>query len=551
MPTGLDLLMNITPRPGIGKGRVGEPPPPPAGQVGVTIRVAIFFDGTKNNRSNTAKRLNDRRILQVKDHDAGSSYGNYYSNPAIHEFMNNRRDPAKHEISHYVEGIGTRNFVEGATVKDANGQEKKDKQGQPILVQDEDNGQDDTYGNGFGAGPTGIREKVNSGIEQLRIKIRAAYTPKREYIEKIVFDVFGFSRGAAAARHFIHRHNELWGPWPGQGAGKKRPELVINFVGLYDTVSSFAKDYEDGLSTVGGIYTGSANTDTVFCDDVKELGLNMGGVPKKVIHLTANDEHRQNFSLTNINSSLAAGVGFELTLPGVHSDIGGSYVEAGQGALNEEKRIVRSAAEKQQLVAEGWYTDGSPGPDGRPTPNQFKRVLVDHYVNSHPVTVLGHTFHTPASGSDEFVWYGVRSLTTDYQFVTLKIMHEFATCGGQHEALDLGSFADRHWAAYRVPAPLAWLGGYFTRQAQRLDGARTRQVLLCPTIEQAKWLRNQYLHRSAKQAGDGGFTDRVGMEARADNIDGHVSSARLIIPDDDPHFVPPSLRPVPKPADGW
>jgi len=569
MATGFDHLMNTTPLPAIGKGRVGAPSPPPAGQVGVTIRVAIFFDGTKNNRSNTTKRLNDRRILQVEGHDAGSSYGNYYSNPAIHEFMNNRNNPFKHEVSHYVEGIGTRNFEEGATVKELvevavkgpDGKlrtqkhevDKKDKNGRPILVQDEDNGLDDMYGNGFGSGPTGIREKVDSGIKQLRIKIRAAYTPKREYIEKIVFDVFGFSRGAAAARHFVHRHKELWGPWLGQGAGQKQSQLVINFVGLYDTVSSFAKGVEGKSSLFGNAaYDAGLNTDKLFCDDVKELGLNLGGVPKKVVHLTAGDEHRQNFSLTNINSSLAAGVGFELTLPGVHSDVGGSYVEAGQGALNVEKRIILSEAERRRLVAEGWYTDGRPGPDGKPTPNQLVPIKPDHWVNKHEYSAFGYTIHTPASGRDPApTWYGVRSLTTSYQFITLNIMHEFATCGGKHEALDFARFTTSDFAAYQIPPPLASLGRYFLERAQALDGARTRQVLACPSPELTKWLRNHYLHRSAKQSGDGGFADTLGMESRADFIKDHISTARLIIPDDNPDFIPPSQAGAAERASGY
>ena len=88
MATGFDKLMSTTPQPAIGKVRVGDPPPPPAGKEGVIVRVAIFFDGTKNNRSNTAKRLSHRQILGVDGHDGGSSYGNFYSNPAIHEFMN-------------------------------------------------------------------------------------------------------------------------------------------------------------------------------------------------------------------------------------------------------------------------------------------------------------------------------------------------------------------------------------------------------------------------------------------------------------------------------
>ncbi|RZK23373.1 MAG: hypothetical protein EOO56_05315 [Hymenobacter sp.] len=120
MATGFDHVLN-TPQTAIGKGKVGEPPTPPDGRTGVIIRVAIFFDGTKNNRNNTAKRLNDKTgtFLKIDDHGEDTSYGNYYSNPAIHEFMNNRNNLTKHEVSHYVEGIGTRNFVDGATEKES------------------------------------------------------------------------------------------------------------------------------------------------------------------------------------------------------------------------------------------------------------------------------------------------------------------------------------------------------------------------------------------------------------------------------------------------
>ncbi|RZK28282.1 MAG: hypothetical protein EOO63_11605, partial [Hymenobacter sp.] len=289
-----------------------------------------------------------------------------------------------------------------------------------------------------------------------------------------------------------------------------------------------------GSAFGSAVYNAGLETDKLFCDDVQELGLNLGGVPKKVVHLTAGDEHRKNFSLTNINSSLAAGVGLELTLPGVHSDIGGSYAEAGQGASNLEKRLIPNEVERRRLVAAGWYTDGSPGPDGKPTPNQFVPVKPDHYVNKHEFSVFGHTVHTPASGSDPApTWYGVRRLPADYQFVTLQIMHEFATCGGKHEALDLGSFVDRRFAAYRVPPALASVSHYLLSRALALDGARTRQVLTFLNPLLTKWLRNRYLHRSAEE-------DSIGMEARKDFINGHFSSDRLIIPDDNPHFVPPS-----------
>jgi hypothetical protein len=89
MATGIDHVLN-TPQTAIGKGKVGQPEHL-LGYKGVTIKVAIFFDGTLNNRTNTAKRLSDSRILDGSKKDDSSSYANYYSNVAIMELLNTRR----------------------------------------------------------------------------------------------------------------------------------------------------------------------------------------------------------------------------------------------------------------------------------------------------------------------------------------------------------------------------------------------------------------------------------------------------------------------------
>jgi len=82
-------------------------------------------------------------------------------------------------------------------------------------------------------------------------------------------------------------------------------------MGLFDTVSS----YDRYIST-------SPN----FKDDVHSLQLRIPffyPTVKKVIHLVAADEYRENFALTDITS--ASKKGKEIILPGAHSDIGGGY----------------------------------------------------------------------------------------------------------------------------------------------------------------------------------------------------------------------------------
>ena len=79
---------------------------------------------------------------------------------------------------------------------------------------------------------------------------------------------------------------------------------------------------------------------------------------QEIVHLTAADEHRKNFSLTTIDS--AGGKGREIFLPGVHSDIGGSYREG----ASEDQDIYwtmdtngkeKAQAESTALTHAGWY----------------------------------------------------------------------------------------------------------------------------------------------------------------------------------------------------
>lgn len=544
MATGLKQVQ-ATNQVGIGKGRVGSPPPKKPGTLGVPIKVAVFFDGTKNNRSNTRRRLKDANILVGRGKDDESSYANFYSNVSIMEELNQRRTFENHEVSVYVEGIGTTDFVTGAV-----------EDGKP--VKDADNGNDDTIGYAIGSGPTGITKKVDKGIIELRRQIAKAYRPNnKEVITKLTIDVVGFSRGAAAARHFVHRRKELLiGPkgraWPQPSP----PEIEINFVGLFDTVSSYER--VKGASLEAAFYVGSLqlvptplgipiplnphelSTDEMFSDDVLQLHLDMGGIPKKVVHLTAADEYRENFSLTNINTSLHAKVGVELTLPGVHSDIGGGYAEADprhpRRALNQETRRIRDATERRWLVAQGWYTDGTHG-----TENQFRpwrEYTVLPAIPSLPVPVplpfplpplMMRT--KPMPKQTVKIWEnGVRYLTNEYQYVPLAIMLDFARRQGMAFASQSGPYA--------VPARLANLCAYFTSEAKRLDGqvadrphgSRTRLPQVeCRSLAERNKLRNQYLHRSARLPSE----FKTGMAGRLDGgRDGH---RRHVIADDVRH----------------
>lgn len=76
---------------------------------------------------------------------------------------------------------------------------------------------------------------------------------------------------------------------------------------------------------------------------------------KFVFQICAADEFRENFSLTNIKS---AGINsLEITLPGVHSDIGGGYVDEQEEKvlIYKDSSISNCEVYKNILVEEGWY----------------------------------------------------------------------------------------------------------------------------------------------------------------------------------------------------
>ena len=175
----------------------------------IILYIGMFFDGTGNNRFNseslyyTKVKGNNDRIKsseiptqlsftltpeKIKEKDISKinisnrdSYWNPYSNIVkLYDLYKEKSETDlrtkknKYTLKQYVEGIGTEKYKE-----------------------------DSIGGSSIGRGDTGIIAKVERGIKDL-VKEKIAPLPKDKKIYKIVFDVFGFSRGAAAARHFCN-----------------------------------------------------------------------------------------------------------------------------------------------------------------------------------------------------------------------------------------------------------------------------------------------------------------------------------------------------------
>ena len=339
----------------------GQPSKPPEYQPENTIilYIGMFFDGTGNNRFNseslyyTKVKGNNDRIKsseiptqlsftltpeKIKEKDISKinisnrdSYWNPYSNIVKLYDLYKEKSEAKgktHIIKQYVEGIGTEKYKE-----------------------------DSVGGSSIGRGDTGIIAKVERGIKDL-VKEKIATLPKDKKIYKIVFDVFGFSRGAAAARHFC---NEVKKPAYYVTRTKRDPydkydrnariltdekdlvkhaggilgaelnkiglkpyeetynNIEIRFLGLFDTVVSDLVVKENLGYKLTPFFSGIPIIAQEYLEDIKT---NISGLGiKKVFQIRAKDEWRANFAYTPTEK------GHTLYMLGAHSDIGGGYAE--------------------------------------------------------------------------------------------------------------------------------------------------------------------------------------------------------------------------------
>ena len=320
----------------------------------VTLRIGVFFDGTGNNAANTELGIRCGAQFPIKSEDieasckpymksADSSYGNDYTNiKKLSDlyYDDKRRDPKdKSNLYHfpiYIEGIGT-------------------------LSGEDDN----LLGLGMGRGSTGVTGKVEiafSRIKQIVNAFRLRY-PDCE-ISNLKFDTFGFSRGAAAARHFANQV-ALGNTGPMKELVKSLPSAFstffderyqynvdVSFIGLFDTVPSIG-----GIDNLG--YVRSAHAPGL------KLYLPRSLFPN-VVHLVARDEIRANFALSRVSPDHP-----EYVVPGAHSDIGGGYLDQAEECVlispmqaldvSLTTNVEQTSIYKDAMDArEGWIKKGWP-----------------------------------------------------------------------------------------------------------------------------------------------------------------------------------------------
>ncbi|WP_297836899.1 DUF2235 domain-containing protein [Pseudomonas sp.] len=324
-----------------------------AAKIKVFLVIGVFFDGTGNNASNTELGIacGAHHPIEPEDLDASckpymadpnSSYGNDFTNVRklsdLYFAPDKLQPDDQGKIAYrkiYVDGIGT---IAGE--------------------------KDSFIGLSSGRGETGAAERVASVFDRVNRIVQDIYKANNNYeIIGILFDTFGFSRGAAAARHFatevargnrgplkyvLNSNKDAFSP---TFADKYKDGIDMGFIGLFDTVAATA-GLDNGFNVSSGITP----------------GLNIV-LPKSdfkdVVHLVARDEYRDNFALNRIGPEQ-----LEIALPGVHSNLGGGYrLESDECVLVSPMQGLTVAANcdvkttsiyqdalqaKQKMIAEGW-----------------------------------------------------------------------------------------------------------------------------------------------------------------------------------------------------
>ncbi|QMR75206.1 type VI secretion system tube protein TssD [Enterobacter sp. RHBSTW-00175] len=441
----------------------------------VTLVLGIFFDGTGNNAVNTRNMLEalTAQHFEIDGPDAASilarnasekmgisgigatSYLGYYTN--IHwlnelyrwQFPENS-SYVQHRL--YIEGIGTR-------------------AGQP----------DNVIDIGLGTAETGIIAKTDDAVAQLAAKINTALSRLngKFVVDALYFDIFGFSRGAAAARHFANRiQAEDSAIISAISTGMRKfsycgaPAGITRFLGIMDTVAAVG-------TVANGLDPHSADTGSV------NIQLRPG-VAQKVFHLTAQHECRYNFALNSVARAWP-----ELALPGVHSDIGGGYLPQ----LREDLFLTRPQVETlpqnqpgsqshvyQQAIAQLHVLGRSPAilpiiRTSKITPEIWEddRVPDDHYSQRQKRTFAALTLRH-------------RTVFFDWSKVVLRVMFDAAVEAGAILA-DVDKVS-----THRLPDELKAFSDH-----ARLMGkaARLGKKIAGFTTEEVDMIARKYIHCAA------------------------------------------------------
>ncbi len=388
----------------------------------VTLRFGVFFDGTGNNLNN---------VMAV---DApvgkGGSYANAMSNVALlhalYPTKGANADGTMAFLKRYVEGVGT---LAGEA--------------------------DHAYASATGCGRRGAEARVTEALAGIAGQLRdwRQAHPKAR-LERVEFDLFGFSRGAAAVRHLANLLHDGGSSLLAVPCG-----IVINFIGLFDTVAAIIAPLQGDFDPAD--------------DRHGDLRLGLGaGIARQMVQLVAGDEQRHNFPLVRS--------GHDIVLPGVHSNIGGGYPDTTQEQVllckpHSQRVPLRMRAEHTRVHATvSALLASSFGEMGAPRP----RVL------AWEVPIAGG-LPSEAQKQVYAAVYREREVAGQLSRVYLSIMRELAVRAGVPFA-QLGGQVE-----HRLPDELLGI----SRKLHAFALGECEQPGL--TEDEQRLLRDRYVHASA------------------------------------------------------
>ncbi|PRD14638.1 T6SS phospholipase effector Tle1-like catalytic domain-containing protein [Pantoea coffeiphila] len=459
------------------------------------LSIGIFFDGSGNNAYNTMKRMD---IYNKHTHDESclsetingarpgdisrSSYDKYYTNiyRLFTLYKSFRDDQAESQTGLYISGTGTHSG-------DA----------------------DSISGFAIGEGKSGIIAKTDEAIAALSAELKKIIRQDKEkgQITRLAFDLFGFSRGAASARHFANR---VAGQDPRLTAAiveglkeqgdRALPAIETRFIGLFDGVA------------------GIANMTNAFDPhSPHDGGLKLSlppGIAHRVFQIAAAHEYRYNFCLQSIAPEYP-----ELVLPGAHSDIGGGYNP------QEEEHQFLSQPEFTYLPAE--------------TPDEMADVV--RQANENMRILQGNPALKPLLNSGEMKvesWHDEwlppsqeglarkrvgaavvfrRRLSNDWAKLALRVMVDAA----QDAGVMLANI-DEDDPEFSLPPELAPLCEFAREQGKRLRNGSSPQPFSLDDLR----IAGRYLHFSASWCAvqeafvwrDGGWLTTVSRSVRREAL---------------------------------
>ncbi|MFJ4376357.1 T6SS phospholipase effector Tle1-like catalytic domain-containing protein [Pseudomonas japonica] len=177
--------------------------------------------------------------------------------------------------------------------------------------------------------------------------------------------VYGFSRGAASARAFVHWLNLLLGDVnssPVLRFGEVELPIQVQYLGLLDTVASVG--IADAVPGADGHMS--------WADETQELPTSK--LVKRCLHIVASHEQRLSFPLDSIRRADGSYPenSTEVVHPGVHSDQGGGYPPGDQGkGIGENDGLLLS-----QIALHDMYSNALA--NGAPLKMPKHVVPVDH-----------------------------------------------------------------------------------------------------------------------------------------------------------------------------